>query len=113
MPYLPPSPDELRRALDPEGTLPHEDLTSSHLEDALRWASVYGELVALKVALLKRADEVLEGASDDVLEEADIDRRLLRAQLEGHQGRQSFWAQKAKVLEAGGTSGTSESKESP
>lgn len=49
----PPSSGELHEAIDPGTLLPGEDPDSLFLEDAVHCVGVYGELLAMKAALLQ------------------------------------------------------------
>lgn len=94
----PPSPDELLHAADPSALLPGEDPDSVYLEDAVHWVRVYAELLELKLALLGRADQVLDGVSDDAMREAGIDDRLLRAEAGRYAGRHQYWTERVNAL---------------
>ncbi len=100
VPDPPPTVDELRRAVDPDALLAGEDPGSGAVTDAVHWVTVYGELVSLKGALLQRAEQVLQGVSDDAMKEADIDQRLLGAQLDRCRRRLDFWTQRSTLLAA-------------
>lgn len=104
----PPSPDEVLHAADPEALLPGEDPELTYLQDAVHWVRVYGELLELKLALLDRADQVLESVSDDAMREADIDDRLLRAEAARYTARQQYWKQRVTELAASSSQGASE-----
>lgn len=101
VPSEPPSSSDLKRAADPHTLLPGEDPESGYVEDALHWIRVYGELVSVKMALLERSDQMLQGVSDDAIAEADLDHRLLRAQADRYSSRREYWCRRAKELTEG------------
>lgn len=94
----PPSPEELARITDPDELLAGEDPGSVFIVDAVHWIRVYGELLALKDALLERADEMTRGMSDDAMKDAAIDQRFLRAQADRYRLRREYWATRAAEL---------------
>ena len=91
-----PSVDELRDAIDPEALLEGEDPESPYLEDAVHWIQVYTELVSLKDELLARVDALASGMTDDAVDAADIDRRLLEAEADRFRRRLVFWQRRAR-----------------
>ncbi len=97
-PTDPPSVDELASQTDPETLLEGEDPDSTEVDDAVHWVTVYGELLTVKVSLIERADQLLEGVSDDAMTEADIDQRLLRAEAARFRHRLDYWTHRAKEL---------------
>lgn len=98
MPNNPPTPRELRRATDARTLLPGEDPSSSHVEDAVHWIRVYGELMSVKVSLLDRAEQLVRGISDDAMMDIDVDQRLLRAQARRYRGRYEYWLRRVTEL---------------
>jgi hypothetical protein len=104
----PPSQDELHHVADPGALLPGEDPRSTFLEDAVHWVRVYSELLELKLALLRRADDVLAGASDDAMREANIDDRLLRAEADRYALRHRYWTQRVNEFAAAAPGGESD-----
>ena len=99
-PQTTPSPRELERAVDPDTLLAGEDPQSDSIDDAVQWVRVYGELLSIELALLTRANVVLEGVTDDTFKEADVDQRLLRAEADRYRARLAHWTQRAKELAA-------------
>jgi hypothetical protein len=94
----PPSGVELEAQTDAETLLEGEDPASTHIDDAVHWVRVYGELFSVKMSLIDRADQLLQGVSDDAMREADLDQRLLRAEAERFRRRLDFWTNRTKVL---------------
>ncbi len=99
-PGEPPSGHELAAQTDPETLLEGEDPKSSRVDDAVHWVRVYGELFTVKMALIDRADQMLDGVSDDAMKEADLDQRLLRAEAERFRRRLDYWTDRTKALAA-------------
>ncbi|HEV7680082.1 MAG TPA: hypothetical protein VGQ42_16095 [Candidatus Dormibacteraeota bacterium] len=93
-----PAAEEIRRGSQPDTLLDGENPNSTHPEDAVHWLRVYGELLTLKTELLQRAEEVLSGATDDAIKEAQLDTRLLRAEAERFRRRRAFWTERAREL---------------
>jgi hypothetical protein len=95
-----PSREELQRAVEPDSLLPGEDLESTRFEDALHWHRVYGELLAVRLALLTHTASVLRGVTDDAFRDANMHQRLLHVQVERCRTRMAYWAQRATELAA-------------
>jgi hypothetical protein len=97
-PADPPSGVELEAQTDPDTLLEGEDPDSTRVDDAVHWVKVYGELFTVKMALIDRADQLLDGVSDDAMKEADLDQRLLRAEADRFRQRLDYWTNRTKVL---------------
>ena len=79
----------------PDTLLPGEDPDTTFPDDVVHWLKVYGELLELKQELLSRTDSLLPGMTVDAQQDAQIDRRLLKAQAERYQARHAFWVDRA------------------
>ena len=93
-----PTAVEFEQAIDSSTLLPGEEPSSLVVEDAIHWIRVYGELLAVKMSLLDRADQVLNEMTDDAVREINFDLRLLGAQQDRYRTRYEYWLGRAAEL---------------
>lgn len=80
----------------PQRMLPGEDPASPYLEDAQQWASVYGELVAFKEAVVRQF-QVKQGQLSPLAEaELHTDETGLRAELERLRLHLRYWEERKR-----------------
>lgn len=78
--------------------LPGEPPTSTYLDDAVHWCTVYEELLAFKQALLDQVREGIENAPDAGRMEVDADRVLLVHQANRYRLRLTFWEERRRQI---------------
>lgn len=86
-------------AVEPERLLPGEEEDSVHLDDAVHWTKVYSELLDFKRSLLTVAEARITSMNDAArteIEETDL--KILQAEAERLDRRQTFWRARAAAL---------------
>jgi len=86
------------RAAASSALLPGENPSSTFLDDAIHWCTVYEELLSFKHALLTQVRERLDVTSPDVRGEVDVDRVLLGNQANRYRMRLTFWEERRRQL---------------
>jgi hypothetical protein len=86
---------------DAEVLLEGEDPASAHVDDAVHWVKVYGELCTVKFALLEHSDGLLHRGSAEPTD-GDADQRMLRAEADRLARRLEYWTQRTKQLVSAG-----------
>ena len=94
----PPSVADIMRAIDPDALLQGEDPWSASADDAVHWLEAYRELLEMKRSALAHLEQMIDSATEEAVEEAEMDRRLLNAQAQRYERRHWFWTERAREL---------------
>lgn len=80
---------------DPARLLPGEEVGAATIAQIAHWVRVYGELLAVKDALLPELSSLAENSSPSAQDEIGLDLSLLRAERDRLQRRHDHWIQEA------------------
>lgn len=75
-----------------------ERLDTTHWEDAHHWISIYSDLLEFKRGILDQVRADIAKLKPDAQRAAEVDLKIVEAQMEGYQKRLDLWSQRVLDL---------------